>query len=1368
MKKLSYFLIAAAAFAAAACSKGEIESPVNESGDLVIPSGIAAVIMNPVPVDVETKALSSDLKFSWAAKDKIDVFSGTEGEQMIYGIKQVDGKPTACSFKVSSFGLLDGDYCSVYPTQGAVDDPTAIPVSFNGQIQNGNGNTEHLAKYDYNFAKATIADNSGLFSFDHLVTWAWLKLSFTSACTVKSVSLSTGSNAIVSEAVINALEGTLTPTAMTNTIKVEFREPISVSAGDVVNAYITVAPMKLSNDTLTVTAECEGDGNTFSETRTSNASFQAGKYMTLSRTFGNGVAKIGDATYESLESAIVAALEANDGTPVELIKDIEYADGAAWSPIDFAGGTVVINGNGHTVKGLPGMLFNKTGSGGHRLRMSNITFDGATVSAGNYAAVIVGYADAMNELYFENVTVKNSTVSGTNYAAAFVGYAAGYSNRNDGPVFQEVTFKDCVVENNIITGAGSTGALMGHAAGSDWAVVNVEGTSVKNNTITSTGSANNKAGSLFGTAGNAGATPGPDGKITGLFVSANVSGNTVKSGTATVTTICGRQGSTGGRLVMNAGGSYDTRPYNDSDVAWASCVAGYGLTETNGVWTVAEAIIVAKIGSTEYATLDDAINAALAANDGTPVVLTSDITFAEGSEFTPVVYSGGSVVIDGDGHTVTGLPGMLFNKQGSGGHHLRVSNITFDGAKVNGTTGNEAVIVGYADSMSELYFENVTIKNSTVTGSNYAGAFVGYAAGWSMENDGPVYQHITFKDCAVENNTITGGGSTGALIGHAAGNPNAVITVDGTTVTGNTIKCTGSSTNKAGSLFGTVGNAGADSTPDLPKGLFVSASVSGNTVISGAATISTICGRQGSTGGRLVMNAGGSYDARPYSESDVAWASCAAGYGLEETDGIWSVVEMAYSAATIGNTSYETLSEAIAAVPNDGTPTTIKISDNIELATALTIANTKNVILDLNGKTVQNEASKSLSPLITVNGKLTIDDSSAVKDGVIRNTASAKYVIKTGTAASVLTLNNGTIETTTGNSNGAVYGTIGSFVMTGGKIVAAGTGVTSKNVNVSGGTIEANAGQALCAAGVITGGTFKSTGNNAVYANQSSSLEITGGEFSGVSSKPTINIYTTDVKISGATLSNGVGFASNATGMILAGGASESYLDATHAAIMDGDDVLGYAPINTGILANAKVSGKTVQLIKDVATTAYLNVTKSFTLDLNGNNITCTPAKSDAAILVKGSLSAPVELTIKGEGTVSCGDHGEGCNAIQVVNYSTVDIEGGKFSVPGDNSTIYILATAGESIVNISGGEFSSGDGKYVLNIKDDCRAYSSFNVTGGSFVGFNPADNIAEGEHTNFVAEGYGVEENAGVYTVVEMEEGSSTGVTPDLGDWK
>jgi hypothetical protein len=52
----------------------------------------------------------------------------------------------------------------------------------------------------------------------------------------------------------------------------------------------------------------------------------------------------------------------------------------------------------------------------------------------------------------------------------------------------------------------------------------------------------------------------------------------------------------------------------------------------------------------------------------------------------------------------------------------------------------------------------------------------------------------------------------------------------------------------------------------------------------------------------------------------------------------------------------------------------------------------------------------------------------------------------------------------------------------------------------------------------------------------------------------------------------------------------------------------------------------------------------------------------------------------------------------------------------------------------------NGGDERFTLNCVDaNYKAGTAkINVTGGSFVNFNPAKNLAEGENTNFVAEGY------------------------------
>lgn len=82
-----------------------------------------------------------------------------------------------------------------------------------------------------------------------------------------------------------------------------------------------------------------------------------------------------------------------------------------------------------------------------------------------------------------------------------------------------------------------------------------------------------------------------------------------------------------------------------------------------------------------------------------------------------------------------------------------------------------------------------------------------------------------------------------------------------------------------------------------------------------------------------------------------------------------------------------------------------------------------------------------------------------------------------------------------------------------------------------------------------------------------------------------------------------------------------------------------------------------------------------------------------------------------------------------------------------------------EGSAEIRGGKFSvlqpypQADKAYefVLNCLDANRAdgKASIVVYGGEYVNFNPADNYAEGAHTNFLAPGYKSVKNGDVYTV-------------------
>lgn len=101
-------------------------------------------------------------------------------------------------------------------------------------------------------------------------------------------------------------------------------------------------------------------------------------------------------------------------------------------------------------------------------------------------------------------------------------------------------------------------------------------------------------------------------------------------------------------------------------------------------------------------------------------------------------------------------------------------------------------------------------------------------------------------------------------------------------------------------------------------------------------------------------------------------------------------------------------------------------------------------------------------------------------------------------------------------------------------------------------------------------------------------------------------------------------------------------------------------------------------------------------------------------------------------------------NAIRIFK-GTANIHSGYFHTvggsPKENSSECILIGYynTDCYLNITGGIFESdGDATYLINCMDDYKKRCHVKVMGGTFVGFNPADNTAEGAHTNFVAPGY------------------------------
>lgn len=789
----------------------------------------------------------------------------------------------------------------------------------------------------------------------------------------------------------------------------------------------------------------------------------------------------------------------------------------------------------------------------------------------------------------------------------------------------------------------------------------------------------------------------------------------------------------------------------------------------DGTFGVAKTYL-AKIGDTEYYTMDEAFHAVKA---GETIVMLRDYT-------TNKVQNSGdeSFTIDLGGHTWT-------------------ANIV--------DTASAAFEINYSDV-------TLTVKNGKVVSSQLAGLIPSAMSGTiTYDNSGLVFENVEMTangHSGIEtngsntNDTVTLKNSTlNVPNGYGIYFPSSgTLTIDNSVINAKTMGvqiCSGSLNVTGDKTAITVSGDGIAKTENdgaIEDGAAISIVERG---YKGLSEIKVTGGTFTAKGDNAAVKAY-DWDNTNKTESDFTQAAkvsisggtfssavdkslCADGYiPTQNDDGTYGVKEGQY-VAEVGSQGYESLTEAIGAA-QDGQTVTLLADATKDVVIS------KSITLDLGGKTLTN-TNVGKATISVTGGTVTVKNGNVVGGNDYYNIEAKKDAN--------LTLTD--VAATAGNNGSSMIDNWGTLTITSGTYNGGLNVVKSEEdsvLNISGGTFELSYATngytgVIFAYGdtTISGGEFiqslTTTGRwnhptvvlTGVVEGHTAITRVTGGHFvnkmSGESIFRGVGKGTSDnFEVSGGTFNKAVSDAFCADGFIPAKNADGTY------GVKEGKFVAEVGSKKYETLADAirlPGKGKTITLLADVEQNTQLTINKSITLDLNGKTIRNTVDiwgdKANAIL----SITNGAKVTITGNGTIDAKEND--CYTINVVK-GDLTIENGTFY--GNVSVVQME----EGTLSVKGGTFDlhqkwEGSSKYLINCIDS--EFTSGNakvaISGGTFVGFDPnvsPEQKVDGKAPSFAAPGVGITRNengsftaaAGMTAQILDKDGNSVKAYSTLAD--
>lgn len=610
---------------------------------------------------------------------------------------------------------------------------------------------------------------------------------------------------------------------------------------------------------------------------------------------------------------------------------------------------------------------------------------------------------------------------------------------------------------------------------------------------------------------------------------------------------------------------------------------------------------VAEVNGTPYTSLQEAINNA----NGKTVTLLDDIELADGI----IIPEGSSVTLDLAGKTIS----RNTNAAASSAAITNNGTLTIQDS---GVRGKITAFAANPDTAEIPYYANNTITNcgifTLISGTIENSTGDEARAAYPIDNNSTVRDAIVY----IQGGTVTGRGAI-RQYANSTTNKNEVY------ITGGTVEGTsyGIWTQNPGS-GDPEAKLSISENADVAK-VLLSPSANFDISITGG-TVSDVAA-WGADTTNTERNPSGFITGGTFTNGSIDQSLLAKGYTLVENSTGGYSPQLTDPEAKIGDTPYATLSEAVDAANNAGGAVTITVQKDVELTEGLTVTGT--VTLDLNGKTITGTPTEAAAyAVITNKGSLTINATNG--GAIICNhtlTGSTAYAVNTINNGGNLTINGGTIENKSAAGNQIGYAidnnsTSGNAVVSinGGSVTVSGSSYydgirlfcnhenADNSVTVNGGSVSSiwlqnpSDGDAVKNAKDVKGSVTIANGTvNALYLEPSSNFaaSIIGGNIGSVSYYEqaegrnlsgiiTGGIFNTDT-IDPSLLAEGYTLEPNGNN--------------TYSPVPSND-----ASINGKLyknLANAfqdATDGDTIKLLRNVELSGELAINKTLTIDPNG------------------------------------------------------------------------------------------------------------------------------------------------------------------------